>query len=30
MTEPLISAQNLAKHFDVGGGGLFLRGKLLE
>jgi len=27
MTEPLISAQNLAKHFDVGGGGLFLRGK---
>ena len=27
MTEPLISAQNLAKHFDVGGGGIFLRGK---
>ena len=27
MTEPLISAQNLAKHFDVGGGGMFLRGR---
>ena len=27
MTEPLISAEHLAKHFDVGGGGIFLRGK---
>ena len=27
MTEPLISAEHLAKQFDVGGGGIFLRGK---
>ena len=27
MTEPLISAEHLAKHFDVGGSGMFLRGK---
>ncbi|MFM7608767.1 MAG: ATP-binding cassette domain-containing protein, partial [Alphaproteobacteria bacterium] len=27
MTEPLISAENLAKHFDVGGGGIFRGGR---